>query len=348
MAASKRKLTELSIDKKVEVLEKLSRGNSTRDLAKFYKVDQKTICNIKKNSDRIKELWQSNFAATRKRSIRNIEYEDVDKLSIKFFEICRSKNIPITGPMIQTKAKTIADALGFSEFVASNGWLQKFTARHNIVFKSLSGEANDLDIKVLQDWKAKIPNIIQGYALRDIYNADETGFFYKQLLTKSLALTGEKCSGGKLAKERLTVLFGCSATGEKLIPLVIGKAACPRVFRTEHITSRNLPVLWRSNRKAWMTSDLFTEWATLINRIMKAANRHILLFVDNAPSHPKIELSNVELIFFPPNLTAGAQPLDQGIIQSIKLLYRKELLNKLLYCRNVCKFYAIYIANYST
>jgi hypothetical protein len=38
--------------------------------------------------------------------------------------------------------------------------------------------------------------------------------------------------------------------------LVIGKYAKPRVFKR----AKRLPVEYRANRKAWMTSTLFDEW----------------------------------------------------------------------------------------
>lgn len=109
---------------------------------------------------------------------------------------------------------------------------------------------------------------------------------------------------------------------------MIGKYQCPRIFRANNITNRNLPVILRANSKAWMAAAMFTEWLQLINTIMKAGNRHILSFLDNAPSHPNLQLSNVKLEFFPPNLTAAVQPLDVGIIQSVKLLYRKGLMDR--------------------
>jgi hypothetical protein len=51
---------------------------------------------------------------------------------------------------------------------------------------------------------------------------------------KSLVQKGEKCKVGKLSKERLSVLFCCSATGEKLRPLVIDNAALPCVPREQY------------------------------------------------------------------------------------------------------------------
>ncbi len=51
-----------------------------------------------------------------------------------------------------------------------------------------------------------------------------------------------------------------------------------------------------------------------------------MFFLDNAPVHIVDEvtnLMNIELRYFPPNLTSVLQPLDIGIIRSLKALFRK-------------------------
>jgi hypothetical protein len=72
-----------------------------------------------------------------------------------------------------------------------------------------------MDENVVNHWKQNLPNIIQGYDTRDIWNVDEIGLFWKRVPNCSLVLQGEKCKAGKLAKERLTIALLCSATGEK-------------------------------------------------------------------------------------------------------------------------------------
>ncbi|PFX20594.1 Tigger transposable element-derived protein 6 [Stylophora pistillata] len=214
-------------------------------------------------------------------------------------------------------------------FMASNGWLESFKARHNIRCAVLSGEAADVDPTVVDDWEKRLETILEGYELEDIYNADETGVFFRAFPTKSLVLRGEQCSGGKKSRDRLILLLACSATGHKLKPLVIGKSKKPRCFKGKDIGALN--IIYRHNSKAWMTSQLFCEWLDIVNNQMRNSNRKIILIVDNCAAHPQVERSNIKLVFLPPNTTAKLQPCDAGIIQAVKLQYRKKLLRKIAF-----------------
>jgi hypothetical protein len=44
-------------------------------------------------------------------------------------------------------------------------------------------------------------------------------------------------------KEWITVLFCCSAQGEKLKPLITGNAAHPRAFKMNNVKLDDLPVI---------------------------------------------------------------------------------------------------------
>ena len=70
----------------------------------------------------------------------------------------------------------------------------------------------------------KIPHLIEKYKMEVIFNVDECGLFYREMPNKSLVAAGDKCKDGKVSKEKVSVLLSCSVTGEKLKPLVIGKA----------------------------------------------------------------------------------------------------------------------------
>ena len=101
-----------------------------------------------------------------------------------------------------------------------------------------------------------LPTILSRYPLENIFNVDEFGLFYQCLPNKTLYLKGEKCSGGKHSKIRLTGLAAGNAYGERLPMFVIGKANKPRCFKGV----RNLPCRYRAQRKSWMTAELFEEW----------------------------------------------------------------------------------------
>lgn len=175
----------------------------------------------------------------------------------------------------------------------------------------------------------KLAELVAQYDLKDVFNADETGLFYRVKFSKifyhlSIYLTYVKfyrhclkkslhtrmihVAVEKKEKERVTVLFCCSATGEKLGPLMIAKAEQPRAFG--RMTHSELPVDYAWNWKAWMTIPIWTIWLQNLNDEMVRNNRKILLFVDNCTSHVELDISNNRIKFLPANTTSRLQPLS--------------------------------------
>ena len=65
-----------------------------------------------------------------------------------------------------------------------------------------------------------------------------------------------------------------------------------------------------------------------LNRKWLADKRKILLFFDNAPSHPEYFndcFSRDKIVCFPKNTRSKLQPLDDGIIKKLRVFYRKQL-----------------------
>ena len=58
-----------------------------------------------------------------------------------WFRQARDKAIPLLGPILQSKALEFASQLDIADFKASNGWLEKFKARHAIKAFAVSGES---------------------------------------------------------------------------------------------------------------------------------------------------------------------------------------------------------------
>lgn len=57
------------------------------------------------------------------------------------------------------------------------------------------------------------------------------------------------------------------------------------------------------------------------------------MIVNNYPALPHVKgLKSIKLVFLPPNTTSKIQPWDQGIIQNLKVHYRKRVLMKQIAC----------------
>jgi hypothetical protein len=108
--------------------------------------------------------------------------------------------LPISGPLLQEKALSFANILKIENFKASNGWLNKFCARNNIVFRAISGESACGNQNDVNDWTSRLPDIISNYEPQNIFNADETGLFFCAIPDKSLVLKGSQCVSGKRTK----------------------------------------------------------------------------------------------------------------------------------------------------
>ena len=81
-----------------------------------------------------------------------------------------------------------------------------------------------------------------------------------------------------------------------------------------------------------MNSEIFEEWVRKLDRKFRADDRNIALIIGNCPAHPSISnLINVRLVFLPPNSTFILQPMDQGVIRSLKAHYRGRVVR--LLCR---------------
>ena len=89
------------------------------------------------------------------------------------------------------------------------------------------------------------------------------------------------------------------------------------------MSSIYIPCKYKSQEKIWMNSEIFEEWFCKLDQKFCADDRKIALIIDNCPAHPSISnLTNIQIIFLPPNTMSILQPMDQGVICSVKAHYR--------------------------
>ena len=107
---------------------------------------------------------------------------------------------------------------------------------------------------------------------------------------------------------------------------VIGKAQKPRCFKNVKF----LPCRYRHQKKSWVDGILFEEWVRELDRKFLSEGRNVAIVIDNFPAHPYIEnLKTIKLFFLPPNTTSITQPIDQGVIRSLKAKYRINVVRKI-------------------
>ena len=122
--------------------------------------------------------------------------------------------------------------------------------------------------------------------------------------------------------------------------ILIGKSANPRCFK--NINKDALPVKYCAQKSAWMNSSIFSDW--FINIFVPSVKKYLhdknlpvkaILLLDNAPSHPSTDVlqssdKSVTAMYLPANTTSLIQPMDQGVLETIKRHYKRDLLRKLL------------------
>lgn len=343
---AKRRRVDLSLKVKGDIIDKVEKGAKYNDIASFYGIGKSTVSDIIKNKNNIKATLTSSVCLPDRKRLVLSNFPQVEA-SMNMWIQTASGLGGLSDCHLLLQAQDFAVRFGHDRDDIKLGWICRWKARNGLQSKVTHGESGSVEPEIAEAWKKdKLPSILRKYSPDDIYNADETGLFWKLLANKTVAFKNQIVEGGKQPKDRVTLLVTANMAGKKEPLFVIGKSQNPRCFK------RNMPPFrYDYNKKAWMTSYIFNEFVQRFDRKMAAQSRHVALIVDNCPAHPKIEgLKNVELIFLPPNTTAKTQPMDAGVIRCFKSNYRRRLATRQLIAFNQEKKFtfdlldALYIA----
>lgn len=345
----KRKKSVMSLAEKIKVLDKLRAGESATAVGRLFNVNESTVRSIKKTEKSIRESVAASAPVSAKivSQVRNKSLEETENALSVWLEDMSQKRVPISSALIRAKAKKIFDKFprdseSSFDFQASKGWFENFKKRHNLHNIKLVGESASADHEAAKRFPGEFKKIIEkgGYLPQQVFNADETGLFWKKMPSRTfLSKTERSAPGFKAAKDRVSLLLCANASGDfKIKPMMIYRSLNPRALKGKN--KNQLPVFWRANKKSWVTGVLFQEWFNecFINEVKNyLASQNldfkVLLTIDNAPGHPSTLVGahpNVEVIFLPPNTTSLIQPLDQGIIAAFKAYYTRRCFKRIL------------------
>lgn len=271
-SGTKPKQKRLNLEEKVQVLKKLDEGVRGNRLALDFGVSESAISQIKKQKEQILEAVAKSDQEAKKKTLHKAEYEKLEEKLYAWFIKQRERKCTMNRPILKAKTKelfkTIYPDKDEKDFAASDGWFTNFKRRHGLRFLKVCGEILSSDTSTITPFIHKLRAKMDEMQLtrEQLYNADETGLFYKMLPDKTYVAACEKTApGSKIKKERITILLCANAEGtNKIKPLVIGKAAKPRCFN-----GFDNPLGYDNSKNAWMTTHIFKNWfyGTFVNQV---------------------------------------------------------------------------------
>ena len=204
-----------TLDQRIEVLDWYhANGKNQSKTARHFnpiypnlKIKQPLISSWVKDEPKWREELanaQTNGAYTIKRA-RQTQHPEVTEMLELWVSQAMTNDLLITGEAIRQKWRTFATLAGIPEddhLKLSEGWLSRFKDRTNLKQLKRHGEAGSADPETVERERQRVQELIKryGYEPKDIFNMDETGFFYAHVLFSSLSI------------HLLTLITGCLQT----------------------------------------------------------------------------------------------------------------------------------------
>ncbi|GFX44861.1 tigger transposable element-derived protein 1 [Trichonephila clavipes] len=199
MEKKKHQKQSILLERKIAILDRLGKGEGSTAIEKHFNLGESTVRAIKKNE-----------AAIRKSVIYGT------KLSTKFASYTRDV-------LLERNERAIAI------------WIEEQVQRR-IPITGESATADEGAAKIFPEELAKI--IEDGdYSADQVFNADETGLYWKKLPNRTYIAKDEKtASVHKASKDRVTLLLCSNASGDRMLkPLLINKSLRLRALKDEII-----------------------------------------------------------------------------------------------------------------
>ena len=143
---------------------------------------------------------------------------------------------------------------------------------------------------------------------------------------ETLSLKKANCAGGKHSKICFTGPAAASMNSRSFLCLPSAK---------NHAASKEqrsfLADIEGKRLAGWIRRLIFEEWARVLDGKFEKEQHKMVLIVDSWEAHPEIVgLRSFLFFFLPPNTTPSLQPMDQGIIRSLKAKYRNKVVQKMI------------------
>lgn len=137
MSQQKRKRVSVTIQQKLDIIEKLEQGEKSKKIAAEYNIGSSTVHDIKKNKEKLLKFSSSMATSLvgidQRHTMKESPFAILHKAVLQWFNHERTLGHPISGPMIVQRAKELFVTLGLEgSFDGSSGWLCRFKDRYGI------------------------------------------------------------------------------------------------------------------------------------------------------------------------------------------------------------------------
>ncbi len=184
-----RKRKALTFSDKIKVLDHMQAHQLTQKQTAEYwqengyqdRVLQKNISIWVKNEEQIHTQGGAKAATC---CMRGVKFPNLEAVLTLWIEGCEAQLQPITGPLIIVKAERLRVALDLpSDAIRfSNGWVDEFKRCHALQQHQSHSEAGSVNLTGVKEECMRMWHKLQGWDLNNVFNADETSFFWRLIL----------------------------------------------------------------------------------------------------------------------------------------------------------------------
>jgi hypothetical protein len=146
----KRPRTVLTLEAKLDIIQRLERGQTAASVGRLYNVNESSIRTIKKSAERIRSAIAQSCSLTAKKSlrVRNPLLERMEMMLTTWMADQKERNMVINPTIIRAKALKLYKHLqqenggpsAAEPFLASKGWFENFKKRQNLHNTKLKDE----------------------------------------------------------------------------------------------------------------------------------------------------------------------------------------------------------------
>jgi hypothetical protein len=232
----KKKRKSLTFPEKFEVICFYDLNSSSMNFTQISRaldLPRPSLDNILKDRILIETVVSNKIYNTKRKRLRDSSFPLLDRCLLVWLN-CIGDNpesgIIVNNDSLKVAAENFQTLLGDNKITISDQFLQKWRNRYDIRSYIISGESSSADLNSFEKWKKMIPEILSKYEPKNIFNLDETALFRKMMPNRGYLIKGKSTFGIKESKERFTILLAVNLCGEKLKPVVLGKAKHPTSF----------------------------------------------------------------------------------------------------------------------